>query len=179
MSLEDGVQAVVALHRFLATERGPDNGALRHIRVQALTGLVLLIESCLRKWASGKPGEQLHDRMNAMAGLHEPCQTAFNDAHKRFCTRFPKTDPDRETHVGLNWAIKDCLGAYTAATRVQRAGISCYMTVRLRNSLMHIIEGKVDLYADKTKVLNLAAMMLAVIRLSRHGQEGTLKALGT
>lgn len=178
MSREDAVQAVVALHRLLVAENGPENDALRHIRVQALTNLILLIESCLRKWSGGRPGQQLFDRMKAMTAVHGPCEVAFDAAHARFYTQFPSTHADKETHVGLNWAINDCLRAYGGASRVTRAGISCYMAVRLRNSLMHIIEGRTDLYTDKNKVTTLAAMMFSVTRLSRRGHEGTLSELG-
>jgi len=52
-----------------------------------------------------------------------------------------------------------------------------YLVYRLRNSLMHVIDDSLDIHLDKDKLLQAAGCVFAVLRLTRHEKEGTLKAL--
>jgi len=107
--------------------------------VQALADLVLVVESTMRRWQVGV-NQQLAGRMEHMLGVNAIARRAFDAAHHAFVAQYPN-QPDREEAAAVNWAIDNCLGRFAAARTVaERAGISCYLTVRLRNSLSHVID---------------------------------------
>ena len=115
--------------------------------------------------------------------------TSFDNAHTRFCTAYPRNvtspasgssvpNPNREAAVAVNWAVSDTLSELsTAANVAARAGIVAYFAVRLRNSLMHVIDQSFDLYTDQAKCNRVFGLMLAAIRLSMHGDKGTISGL--
>jgi hypothetical protein len=182
--IENAVQLVASLTRLRILESVPVNSAVQHLKVQVLADAVLTIESSLRHWQSGQTG-QLFERMKAMLAALPDALTAFNDAHGRFTTQYPNTDPatgqpnlNKETAAALNWAITDCLTNLAALPDgAKKAGTACYLAVRLRNSLMHVIDRSVDLYADKPKFERVTGIMLCVIRLSQAGNDGSIATL--
>jgi hypothetical protein len=110
--------------------------------------------------------------------------SAFQAAIGRFAARFPKDPvtgklhPDKETSTGVNWAITDGLTAVDSAPdAASKAGAAFYLAVRLRNSLMHVIDEAVDLYTDQAKLARVTGLMLAVIRLTQRGEDGSLATL--
>ena len=105
-------------------------------------------------------------------------RNSFEKAHQRFRKKFPSNAPNSETGKAVNWAIADCLRHYTkASTKATKCGVACYLVVRLRNSLMHVLDDSVSLYADKEVLLKVAGLAFAVLRLSKHGEEGLLAKL--
>jgi hypothetical protein len=59
----------------------------------------------------------------------------------------------------------------------ERAGIACYLTYKLRNNLLHVIDDSVNLYADREKLLAAAGLIFSAVRVSMHGERGTLAAI--
>ena len=181
--LLNAVQTVVSLHRYRSLEEMPDNDAARHLRVQALADLVLVVESSLRHWQSAVSG-QLHNRMQSTLSANPTVNASFQAAQTRYCAVYPREkppgtpNPDRETPAAVNWEVNDALanlrpGSSTAVT----AGIACYLIVSLRNSLMHVISKDLELYKDKAKCDRVFGLVLSVVRISKHGHDGTLLAL--
>jgi len=172
--LVDAMQLVIALHKLARVQTGPDNDAAKHLRLRDLADVVLVIESSLRRWQVIH-GE-LHARLHDLLGQNGTSQTAFDNAHNRFTARWLK--PDRVTAAAVNWVVDDCLQAFDAAPNTAtKCGIACYLALRLRNSLMHVLDEDLDLYSNRAKVLRATGLMMAVVRASQHGNEGTLAAI--
>ena len=185
-NVENAIHLIVSLLRLKAIESLPMNDAVRHVRVQGYADLLLIVESSLRAWQTSPQaqGQQLYNRLDIMLSAKAEAKKAFKAAEGRFASQFPKDPatnkdhPDKETSTAVNWVINDTLTHMCAAAgTAERAGIACHLVARLRNSLMHVIDGSVDLYQDDTKFLRVAAITLAVIRLSQSADEGTLAAL--
>lgn len=175
------LQALVGLRRFFDLRSYCTNDATKHLRVQNLADLVLVIESSMRAWQKGCEGLQLEGRMKKRISGLTNVSLAFQTTLGRFTSQFPKdpatnqAHPDKETATGVNWAITDGLKAIDAAPdATSKAGAACYLAVRLRNSLMHVIDGSVDLYTDPVKLSRVTGIMLAAIRLSQRGEDGSL-----
>lgn len=187
LKAENAIQLVVSLLRMKDIESLPKNEAVMHVRVQAYADLLLVVESSLRAWQTSATyaGMQLYNRLESMLAAKPEALRAFKQAETRFATRFPKDatgnpHPDKETYVAANWVIDDTLTELiTATSTAERAGIACHLAARLRNSLMHVIDGSVNLYNDETKYSKVAAITLSVVRLSQAGNEGTLTPLPT
>ena len=182
-TLENAIQLVTCLTRLRIHRPLPDNPAVRHLQIQNLADIVLVIESSLRQWQSIQG--QLFDRMKSMVSVSTNAEDAFNAAHLRFTTAYPNNDPvtrlpnpDKETATALNWAIDDAISALSAASdHASCAGIVCYLAVRIRNSLMHVIDGTVSLYSDHVKRNRVTSLMISCIALSRAGSDGSLASL--
>jgi hypothetical protein len=173
--LNDGIQLMLALHRLAGSQVIPDNAASRHLRVQAVADLVLVVESTLRRWQAPGIG-QLHPRMTALLPAGSGARLSFDTLHNDFNNRY--AGHDRETIPALNWAIDESLARFDrAATVSERAGIACYLTYKLRNNLMHVIDDSVNLYADRPKLVRAAGLVFCAIRISMHGEQGTLGAI--
>jgi hypothetical protein len=172
--LTDALQVVVSLQRFAALQVIPDNAASRHLRMQAIGDLVLVVESSMRRWQSLAQG-QLDQRIRAMLACNPAAAAAYEGTRRSFGAQFPG---GIESVGALNWLIDDCLRAISSAgTRGERIGIACYLVVRLRNNLAHVIDDGLNLYSDTAKQLAVSAVVFSVIRVSRFAEEGTLPAL--
>jgi hypothetical protein len=184
--IENALQFIVSLLRLKSTTAYTKTDAVRHIRVQTLADLLLVVESSLRAWQPGTVSGQLYSRLEPVLGVNEVALRAFKAAESRFATQFPKDPvtrqdhPDKETHVAVNWEISDTLSALTTADSVaERAGVACHLVARLRNSLMHVIDGSIDMYSKDVEYDRVLGIVLAVIRLSQSGNDGTLSDLPT
>lgn len=181
----DAMQLVIALHRLFAVKTGPQNDASEHLGVQAVADLVVVVESSLRHWQKTATG-QLHSRIRGHGGLIHRCRS-LEHGFDRFQSAFTceksaehvKGNPGwMETADAVNWCIEECERQISqAANGGERAGACCFLAVRLRNSLTHVIEERLSLRSDTTVRSRVAGRMLAVIRLSQHGEEGSLAGL--
>lgn len=182
---ENAIQLIVTHLRLKLLETYPRNDAVRHIRVQTLADMLLIVESSLRSWqAVTLQGQQLYGRLENMLSANSTSLAAFKAAELRFAARFPKdpttnlAHPDKETSVAVNWVIGDTLTKLASATSVaERAGVGCHMVARLRNSLMHVIDGSIDLYAKDAEFDRVAGITFSTVRLSKAGDEGTISTL--
>ena len=151
--LHDCIQLMLALHRLAACQVVPDNAASRHLRVQALTDLILVVESTLGRWQRAGIGE-LNARMLSLLPVGSGARASFDALHTAFIAECNSGRIVRKETSALNWAINECLGRFDVATTPrERAGIACYLAYQLRNGLMHVIDDSVNLYADKSKLM--------------------------
>jgi hypothetical protein len=137
--LTDALQLIVSLHRMAGTHVIADNAARRHLRIQALSDSVITVESTLRRWQTAMPGQQLHGRLLAMLRGCTGMERSFTQLHDDFSAHFPAAD--RETAAALNWTIDEALQRIEdARTTSARAGLACYLTYKLRNNLLHVMD---------------------------------------
>ena len=88
------------------------------------------------------------------------------------------TKPHRESGAAVNWAIAETFSRLAALPTVaERIGVAAYLVVRLRNSLMHVNEEALDIHNNPKMCLRVAGIVLAVLRVSKHGNENTLTGL--
>lgn len=186
--VENAIQLIACLWRMRLLASYPLNEATRHLRVQGYADLLLIVESSMRMWQASPTlnGKQLYNRLEHVLGANQRALAAFKAAETRFAGQFPKDQvtrqdhPDKETAVAVNWVIGDTLGLLASATSpAERAGYSCHLTARLRNSLMHVIDGSVDLYSKDNEFNRVAGITLSVIRLSQSGHDGSISGLPT
>lgn len=186
--VENAIQLIACLWRLRLMASYPLNEATRHLRVQGYADLLLIVESSLRTWQTSPTlnGKQLYNRLENMLGANQRALTAFKSAEARFAAQFPKDPvtkkdhPDKETAIAVNWVIGDTLSLITNATSpAERAGYACHLAARLRNSLMHVIDGSVDLYGKDVEFNRVAGITLSVIRLSQSGHDGSITGLPT
>lgn len=172
----DAFHTIAALHRFVRLQTGPKNAATQHLLVRSIADVVLTIESTLRYWQHDCD-DKLHNRMMAMFSTNAVDKTAFQTFQGAFNLKFT-TEADRNTPIAVNWLINRAFAEVDATgSSVQRAGISAFLAVRLRNSLMHVLDDSLELYSDSLKLARIGGVLLAVLRLSKHGNEGTLNVL--
>jgi hypothetical protein len=153
-----------------------------------LADLLLIVESSLRGWQTGAAyqGKQLYARLQSMLSPGAVSKSAFGKCEAGYGTQFtvvpPATTPalTKETPAEVNWIIQDNVTRFTSAASIaERAGVSCHLIARLRNSLMHVIDSSISLYTDDAMFSKIAALILSVVRLSKSGDEGTIPALPT
>jgi len=181
LTVPDAVQVVVSLHRLAGLQVGPENQASRHLRVQALADLVLVFESTLRKWQPSGLRElmdRVHTNPNALLRQNLASRAGFQTQWDRQNAEIQAGRLARNTTAALDWTVADSLAEFAAAsTTATRAGIACYVTYQLRNSLMHVIDGSIALYSDQAKLMAAAGLVMAAIRISQHGAMNTLGGL--
>jgi hypothetical protein len=171
----DAFQTITALHRLRLLANGLDNEASRYQMVRALADIVLAVESSLRRWQTGIDG-QLFDRTDELLKANASGRTMFQAFHNDFNNTWAR--PQRETGVAVNWAIAETFSRLAAQPTVaERIGVAAYLAVRLRNSLMHVNEETLDIHNSSQMCLRVAGIVLAVLRVSKHGSENTLTGL--
>lgn len=161
----DAVQAIIALQRLSRIDEGPQSKSTMHIRVQAIADLILVVESSIRglQGSAGFEKKQLHQRMESLLHQNGLASSSFTSAHNRFCDEF--RNKDKEAPEVLDWAFSDCLRhLQVSSTTDEKAGLACYLIVRTRNRLMHIIDESSALH-DLNNQMKLIGITLSVIRL--------------
>ncbi len=171
--LTDALQIVVSLQRFAALQVIPDNTASRHLRMQALGDLVLVLESSMRRWQNQVQG-QLDQRMCAMLAYNPAAAAAYESTRVRFSAQFPG---QMENVTALNWLIDDCLRDDWGwhSRRANRHRVLSYCQAKEQSA--HVIDDALNLYNDTAKQLAVSAVVFSVIRVSKFAEEGTLPAL--
>jgi len=108
---------------------------------------------------------------SALSG-HKPINKAFIEAQKRFNHFLKNGGPSKESAESVNWAVDDAINEFdNALNSAEKAGISAFLAVQLRNSLMHAIDDSINIYSDRQKCIRIFGIMVAVIRLSQHCDE--------
>lgn len=181
MRTNDAIQTLISLHRLANLVVGPKNTASQHLGVQWLADLVQVFESSLRKWqvnAGGQLQARVYSDPDSLLKANVPAHTAFKDAENRFCDELAAKHFVKDSSDAVNWVVNDCLTVHSqAADTATCSGVACYLVYRVRNSLMHVIDTSIDLYTDTKKLMKVAGLAFSVIRLSRHGAEGTIGSL--
>ena len=173
--LSDALQVVTATHRFIRSQTKPYNHLAQHLSIQALADLLVSIESSLRRWQGPGVGE-LYKRMESLVASSSQALAFFRQLHNDYNSNWPKAD--RETHQAVNWLVVEAIHRIdTATTTSARAGVVSYLAVRLRNSLMHVIEEQLSLRTDQSTLQRVFGLMFAVLRLSQHGEAGSIGSL--
>lgn len=168
----DAVVLLAALHRLKSQMEGPDNDASGLHRARALADLLVVLESSLKRILSA-PGSLLRQLCNTLTA-----GTAVGTALGTTCSR----------HAGENWDLATTVNSMLqteitkfgiAVTRPERAGIALYVSCRLRNALLHVLDNQLVLYSQplSSDFKKAAAFALVSIRLGmlyRDSQLGSL-----
>jgi hypothetical protein len=173
----DAFQALIALHRCAKLQSPPFNEATNHFQVRAVADLVVAIESSLRRWQVVPAGQQLHLRSEHMLNTNGAARAEFDAFHGAFNATWPAA-ADRESPQAVDWAIVEATNRIALAGSVAaRVGIAAYLVVKLRNNLMHVLEGNLNIYTSAALRLSVTGIVLGMLRVSKHGDEGTLAGL--
>ncbi len=174
----DGIQLVVALHRIMKASQPPQNDWTSFLRTRALADALVALESMLRRIHQTKGIEsELHNQLTALLQVNAGASKEFNDFHQWFITNWKKKNLEKSA-AAVNACVVEALTRFVAAsTPSAKAGIACYAAVRLRNSLLHVLENSLDVYTDELKCLTMMGYILAVFRIAKHGEDGTLAGL--
>jgi hypothetical protein len=172
----DAVQLLLPLHRFLKVDLGFENHATKHIRTRAVAESLVALESTLRRFQTGVIGE-LGSQLDQLIAANSILQSTY----KRFDVDFRNKWPSRlqkRSSMAVNWCTTEARSRFASATTTsERAGIACYLSYRLRNSLLHVVEESLDIFQQKSLCEWCMALALAAIRLANHGEDSTLAAL--
>jgi tetratricopeptide (TPR) repeat protein len=178
---ENAIQFVASLHRIVRSYEPPENHASRHARIRALADMAHLVESTMRAWQTKCDGVTLLGRFERLFDGHTDTRISYDQAHARFCLQFPNDQktkekhPDRESVVGINWAIQDGLSQIDASSSLKvRIGIAAYLVVRLRNSLMHYNDAALCLYSNNCAFERALGIVLAATRIVQLAESGVL-----
>ena len=174
----DGIQLVVALHRLLKSKQPPENDWTRFLRTRALADALVALESMLRRihQAIGIQSE-MHDQMVALLQVNLSAKNEFESFHRWFKVNWQQKNLHKSA-AAVNACVSEAIRRVAvAATPSAKAGIACYIAVRLRNSLLHVLEDSLDIYADEPKCITMIGYTLAVFRIAKHGEDGTFAGL--
>ena len=73
----------------------------------------------------------------------------------------------RRTPAAVDWSVNEVATRLVAAPhREAKAGLACYAAVRLRNTLLHVLENNLQIYADEAKCLDMFGISLAAYRVT-------------
>jgi hypothetical protein len=173
----DGIQVVLALHRLLKANRPPNNDWSSFLQTRALGDILVALESMLRRVHQPLGIEsELHAQLTVLLQANVTAANEFNSFHNWFIANVPQNM--RKSPQAVNACVTEALNRMAGATTASaKAGIACYIAVRLRNSLLHVLEDSLDIYTDKSKCITMFGYALAVLRIVKHGEDGTLAGL--
>lgn len=172
----DGIQFLVALHRLLKAQGGVQTEWTKYLRTRALAELLVALESMLRRINAPHAGEMQSQFEHMLAGLPDYTGT-FGLFHANFRATFaPPGLPDQiRTPAAVDWSVNEAVTRIAAApTRKAKAGVACYLAVRLRNTLLHVLESNLQIYGDEAKCLDMFGVCLSTFRIAMDGEDGTL-----
>jgi len=172
----DGLQLLLALHRLRKAQGSVQNDWTRYLRTRSLAELLVALESMLRRIQAPFQSELQAQFDQLFAGrpdYHQP----FGTFHANFLAAFyPPGGPDnRRTPAAVDWSVNE-VAARLAITpqRKHKAGLASYAAVRLRNTLLHVLESNLQIYQDEAKCLDMFGICLAVFRVAMDGEDGVL-----
>lgn len=172
----DAIQLLFALHRFLKADLSFENHATRHIRTRAVAEALVALESTLRRSQTkvlGELGKQMEQLIAANAGV----KTSFDTFRADFKHNAPTPAQERSPSA-VNWTTTETqLRLASETTTAGRAGIACYLALRLRNTLLHVVEDSLDIFQQKSLCERCMGLALATVRLAKQGEDATLAAL--
>lgn len=173
----DGIQVVMALHRLLKANRPPNNDWSNFLQTRALGDILVALESMLRRIHQPLGiDSELHAQLTELLKANVTSANEFNSFHNWFLSNVPQNH--RKRPQGVNACVTEAFNRMAGATTASaKAGIASYIAVRLRNSLLHVLEDSLDIYTDKSKCIAMFGYALAVLRIVKHGEDGTLAGL--
>jgi len=164
----DGIQFLLALHRLLKAQGGGQNDWTRYLRTRSLAELLVALESMLRRIQVPFSGE-LQNQFEHMFGELPDYYSSFVDFHTDFLAIFKPPDgaDTRRTPAAVDWSVNEVATRLVAAPhREAKAGLACYAAMRLRNTLLHVLENNLQIYADEAKCLDMFGISLAAYRVT-------------
>lgn len=172
----DGIQLLLSLHRLLKSRGSIQNDWTRYLRTRALAELLVSLESMLRRIQAGHSGE-LQSQFEKMFSGKTPYNGPFLAFHLAFKAAYkpPGGVDSTRTPAAVNWSVNEALTRIAAAgTREEKAGVACYAAVRLRNTLLHVLETNLDIYTDEAKCMDMFSVCLAAFGIAADGEDGVL-----
>lgn len=172
----DGIQLLLALHRLRKASGAVQNDWTRYLRTRSLAEMLVALESMLRRIHVGHQGE-LQSQFEHLFGGRADYQQAFGLFHTDFRAIYdPLGGPDtRRTPGAVDWSVNQAaLRIAGAPHRKAKAGVAAYAAVRLRNTLLHVLEANLQIYHDEAKCLDMFAVCLAAFRVAMDGEDGAL-----
>lgn len=170
----DALLSIMALHRFAKQVEGPNNAASRLQRVRAFADLLLVFESSLRQWQVLPPPPRA-ELCRRATELLRPCASAFGEFNLRL-SAYPRADWEDSTVVDA--MVRQEEARFDAASTVaERAAVAVFVSYRLRNSVMHVLDDQLELFEKPELLRKVLGFALVSIRMSRFGADGQLGGL--
>lgn len=174
-NLPNAIQLITSLHRLASVQKFKDNSAANHLAMASLSQLIVILESSLRFWQSGDG--MLQNRIERMLSHNSNLNSEFQSLHTGFCNEFTSTT-DRHSLNAINWTLQEYLGFIDKQINTEKlASASLYITLRLRNSLFHVLNDTLDIYSNRDALMKCIGAALISLRLSKHGADGTLAGI--
>jgi hypothetical protein len=168
----DAVLFIMALHRYSTQVKGPDNAASRLQRVRAFADLLLVFESSLRQWQSMTGRAELFRRATDLLGPNPAASAEFSARGGAY------RGVDWEKSTVVDAMVRGEEGRFAAARTVaQKAAVAVFVSYRLRNSVMHVLDDQLELFAKPELLKKVLGFALIALRLSRAGAEGQIANL--
>jgi len=173
----DAIQFLFALHRFLKADLSFENYATKHIRTRAVAEALVALESTLRR-SQGDAAGELRTQLEKLVKANGAVKSSFDNFTKDFDSCIKGGAFDKRSPAAVNWTNMEAQTRLANETTVAgRAGIACYLALRLRNSLLHVVEDSLDMFQQKSLCERCLGLALATVRLAKHGEDATLAAL--
>jgi hypothetical protein len=174
-NLANGLVLISTFPRLGGMMAGQDNDGSRLHRLRALADVLLVFESNLA--LDQGPGlDTMSNRIDRMLATGcTRCARARNDAQDRASNAGLRTGVATDVNSIVRGEI---LQLHRATTPAEKIGIACFITLTLRNSVMHVVEDQLDVFKSKTSLLECFGIALACVRLGRAGQERDWGSLG-
>jgi len=172
----DGIQLLVALHRLLKAQGGQQTDWTRYLRTRALAEMLVALESMLRRIHVNFSGElqpQFEHMFSGKADYNGP----FLAFHGNFSAIYkpPGGLDQRRTPGAVDWSVNEVITRIAAApNRKAKAGLACYVAVRLRNTLLHVLESNLQIYTDEGKCMDMFGICFATFGIAMDGEDTKL-----
>jgi len=169
----DCVQVLIALHRIKRSLDGLDNQATQHVRVRAISDILTVLESNLKRRFS--PTAKMLGGLLADLQQGKPTLASFNQLNTDFDSAYPPRTPDRHSAAATNWIIGTATARIKSATaRPDKMGLVCSLAQHLRNGLAHSVDPALDIYTNRHLAIEVAGLAFCALRIAKHGAENTL-----
>lgn len=172
----DGIQFLLALHRLRKAQGGVQNDWTRYLRTRSLAELLVALESMLRRAQAPFSGELQNQFGHLFAGRPDYHQS-YGTFHADFLAAFapPGGTDNKRTPAAVDWTVNEVVARLAANPhRRAKAGLACYVAVRLRNTLLHVLESNLQIYADEAKCLDMFGISLSAFRIAMDGENCVL-----
>jgi hypothetical protein len=139
---------------------------------------LIALENMLRRSQQSRGIEnELYAQLTEILSVNLNAKREFDSFHHRDVFKWKGRKLHRSP-AAVNDCVNEALNRMAAATTAsEKAGIACYLAVRLRNTLLHVLENSLDIYADRTKCITMFGCALSFFRIAKHGEDGTFAGL--
>lgn len=171
----DAVLFISAMQRIALSKPKPNVYALRLHKIRALSDLILVLESNLREWQPNNLG----DFRRRACEILRPNPRAFQ-LFNQIDGNYGNTTPRHnwENPQDINNFISAQIRAFDQAlTPAEKSAIALYTIYRLRNSLMHTNEDRLDMFTDHNQLLRLVNFAVITIKLSNYSYSNQIHTI--